>query len=607
MIFTNTHTRLFKRLALLLPFYTFIRIGFFLTHEDLYTAVERGDLLLSFLLGIRFDIAALCLINAPFLILSFLNIENAKFEKVERLLFVLLNSAGLITSINDYELFNFTGKRLSIDFFYIADDILTQLPQIMIYYWHYSIVGFFLIFIFYQFDKKIFPLKISRANSVAKFVTPIVLLALCFIGIRGGLQSKSINVQSAFVQGSNELGQLVLNTPYHFIRTLKSSRVSKPLFLENSQVAQYVKNSHSPSGVLSKRNVVLIILESFSLEYIEEGYTPFLRSLFSQGLYFDKHLANGRKSIEALPSILCSIPSLLSEPFSKSAFQGNKITCLPDILKSQGYTNYFFHAGTRGTMGFESFVLSHGFDKYFAKEDYPLKDDFDGTWGIYDGPYLQYVGDKISNMPEPFMAGVFTLSSHQPYAIPMNLKNVFNKGTLEIHESIGYADWALKNFFEYAKTQPWYERTLFVITADHASKLGSAKFNNIIGNYRVPLLLLAPGHKFEQSGEQVTQHSDIPYTVLDLLGIEAKQMSLMGHSALDKSHQRAFNLIGGTNYILAKNEGFYMTTSNAEVTFHSYDWSTGKVGEAKRSEDLELRAYLQYFFNSLISNSFEVK
>ncbi len=606
MVFTKAHKRLLKRLILLLPVYTLIRIGFYLNHQDAFVGVGRENILLSFLLGIRFDIAALCLLNVPVVILSFFNVKNDRFEKIERLLFVFLNAFGIITSINDYELFNFTGKRLSLDFFYIADDILTQLPQIMFYYWHYSFFGFFFLYLFYRFDRKLFPLKISPYNFVSTFVTPFILVALCFVGIRGGLQSKSINVQSAFIQGNNELGQLVLNTPYHFVRTLKSSRINRPHFVPNEVVPHYVHQTLYPSGVLSKRNVVLIILESFSLEYIEEGYTPFLSTLIPEGLYFDKHLANGRKSIEALPSILCSIPSLLIEPFSKSTFQGNKITCLPDLLRKAGYTNHFFHAGSRGTMSFDSFVLSHGFDKYFAREDYPLKDDFDGTWGIYDGPYLQYVGDQISKMPEPFMAGVFTLSSHQPYAIPPALKDVFNKGKLEIHESIGYADWALKNFFEYAKKQPWYERTLFVITADHTSKLSSLKFNNLLGNYRVPLLLVAPGHKFEPTPSLVTQHSDIPYTVLDLLGLEADGLSLMGRSAFGKRGQGAFNLIGGNNYIFARTEGLYTSSADGQVTFQTYDWSTGQLGAASPSEDLELKAYLQYFFNSLISNNFKL-
>lgn len=605
-MFTSFHKRFLKRFIILLPFYSLIRLGFFLFHRDSYQVHTISEVLTSFIHGVRFDIAALCLVNAPLLLLSFISSTKKSFITFERFLFVFLNAGAIIISINDYELFNFTGKRLSLDFFLIADDILTQLPQILAYYWPFTILGLFLLYIFFFLDKKFFSVHSEHFSLTTHLITPILMSGFLFVGIRGGLQSKSINVQSAFTQGSNELGQLVLNTPYHFVRTLKSSRVINPRFMSEHEVKDWVSVPGQSFVQETHKNVVLIILESFSMEYMDEGYMPFLSSLSKEALFFDKHLANGRKSIEALPSLLCSIPSLLNEPFSKSTFQGNRITCFPDILKSHGYTNYFFHAGNRGTMGFDSFTRSHGFEKYFAREDYPFKTDFDGTWGIYDGPYLQYVAREISKMPEPFLAGVFTLSSHQPYSIPEEMKGKFNKGTLEIHESIGYTDFALKEFFEFAKTQEWYEKTLFVITSDHTQKLASKKYTNIIGQYRVPLLLFAPGMNFSGDYDFVTQHSDIPHTILDFLGLPAKDMSLMGQSILSSNKRLAFNLVGGAQYLMVQNDGFSILKDN-EVSRYHYDWESGEVTPAEGGSESLINAYLQYFFSSLISNSFELK
>lgn len=606
MVLTSFHWRFIKRLVVLVPIYTLLRFGFYLSQIDNYSAYPLTDILTSFIYGWRFDIAALCLINAPLLILSFFNYTNRYFLILERVLFVFLNAGAIIISLNDYELFNFTGKRLSIDFFLIADDILLQLPQIMLFYWYFTVAGFFLLYAVYYLDRRFFKVTSHKFKFLSHLIIPILLCGLTFVGIRGGLQSKSINVQSAFVQGSNALGQLVLNTPYHFVRTLKSSRVVTPQFIDNSRIGEFVSNPDHSFTQDRYRNVVLIILESFSSEYMEEGYMPFLSSLAKDSIFLQKHLANGRKSIEALPSLLCAIPSLLQEPFPKSTFQGNKITCFPDVLKKHQYTNYFFHAGNHGTMGFDSFTRSHGFERYFSREDYPSKDDFDGTWGIFDGPYLKYVVEEISAMPEPFLAGVFTLSSHQPYSIPEEFKDKFPKGTLEIHESIGYADFALKEFFDFAKTKDWYEKTLFVITADHTSKLATKKYSNMIGQYRVPLLLFAPGLDFRGNFDFVTQHSDIPHTILDFLGLPADGMSLMGQSILSPNKRMAFNLVGGAQYVLVQNEGIIIHTENEQL-FYNYDWKTGQISLAGRSEDLTLSAYLQYFFTSLISNSFELK
>jgi phosphoglycerol transferase MdoB-like AlkP superfamily enzyme len=328
---------------------------------------------------------------------------------------------------------------------------------------------------------------------------------------------------------------------------------------------------------------------------------PFLSELSQQSLLFTKHLANGRRSIEVLPSVLCGLPALIDEPISKSIFSGNRFVCMPKVLKASGYTNYFFHGGARGTMGFESYTLSNGFDRYFSKDDYPNHDHFDGTWGIYDEPYLKFVAKELQGMPKPFMAGIFTLSSHQPYAVPKELKGKFPKGTLEIHESIGYTDYAVKAFFEKIKKESWFENTIFIITADHTQKLESKKFENLIGHYRVPLMIYMPSHKLGHVSK-VTQHSDIPMTILDMLGIKG-DMPLTGVSVFSADKGQAMNYADGSTYFLVKDEKVFTLDKNGKSVAFTYDWETGQQGPATPSEDVLLKANLQYFINGLISNN----
>lgn len=607
MIFTNWHTRLIKRFLFLLIPYSLLRIGFYFYHFDVYRHFELSEIFTSFLIGIRFDIAAICLINIPIILLSLVPSNKTNFLKFERLLFTFINTCGFIVSIDDYELFLFMGKRLSYDFFAITDDILEQLPQVFLYYWYLPIIGLVMSAGVYYFDKKFFKIQDSNSKTLNVWLGGILLLGLSFVGIRGGLQHKSINVQSAFIQGKNELGHLVLNTPYHFLRTLKNKRMEKiTFFTSDKDVKEILLNDRTPNSYPDpmKLNIVLIILESFSLEYSEQGYTPFLNELKEKSLFFERHLANGRRSIEVLPSLLCALPSLIEEPLSKSIYQGNKFNCMPEYLKAHGYTNAFFHAGSRGTMGFESYTLSNGFDRYFSKEDYSGKGDYDGTWGIFDGPYLQYVGKKIEGMPEPFLAGVFTLSSHQPYSIPVELKDRFPKGTLEIHESIGYTDFALKEFFDLVQNEPWFSRTLFIITSDHTQKLESKKFQNLVGQYRVPLMLYAPGLKIKAADpDRVTQHSDIPHTVLDVVGIKDHDLPLTGRSLLSESKGLALNLAGGTTYFMVRDESVVSLNKDGEQRHFHYDWKSGAMTNGGNSDDILLKAYLQYFINGLINNN----
>ncbi|WPU66360.1 LTA synthase family protein [Peredibacter starrii] len=601
MVLTAPQVRLLKRLLFLLIPYSVLRIGFYFYHLNIYKQFTQDEIFQSFLLGVRFDVAAICLLNLPLILLSCFSWIK---ERTERILFILINTAGFIVTVDDYELFLFTGKRLSYDFFVISDDILQQLPQIFLYYWYLPIAAIAFGIGYYFFDRSYFKATERKVSLPTRVGVGFVLLGLTFIGIRGGLQHKSINVQSAFVQGKNELGHLVLNSPYHFLRTLKNKPMQRlALFKSDDEAKNIILNQRDfRDGIegKAKSNVVLIILESFASEYMEGGYTPFLNELKTKSHFFGRHLANGRKSIEALPSLLCGLPSLLDEPISKSIYSGNKFNCFPKMLKSVGYTNYFFHAGAKGTMGFDSYTLANGFDRYFSRKDYGEK-DYDGTWGIFDGPYLQYVADRISEMPEPFLAGVFTLSSHQPYTIPGEFRGKFPKGNLEIHPSIGYTDYALREFFKRIEKEKWFSNTVFIITSDHSQKLETKKFSNLVGRYRVPLLVYVPGGAGKEY-TKVTQHSDIPKTVLDYLEIKSDELPATSVSAFSNDEGAALNYADGSTYFMARKEVVTTLDKSYQQQSFNYDWETGEMHPVESNNPL-LKAYLQYFMNGLINNN----
>jgi phosphoglycerol transferase MdoB-like AlkP superfamily enzyme len=587
--------------------YTLLRVGFYFYHLNTYRLFSQEEIFESFLLGIRFDVAAICLVNAPIVLLSSIQSFNERYLRIERILFIFINASFIIGAANDYELFSFMGKRLSWDFFVITQDIFQQLPQVFLHFWYLPMGAVAFAVWSYFLDRKYFALKLRRISSWKLFVSSVLVIGFSFVGIRGGLQHKSINVQSAFIQGKNDLGHLVLNSPYHFLRTLRNQSSEKKVFFASDDEAKNIilnsRNFKRDYSEAKKSNVILIILESFSLEYVEEGFAPFLSELKTKSLSFPYHLANGRRSIEALPSFLCALPSLLDEPISKSNFQSNQFDCFPDHLKKNGYTNLFYHAGARGTMGFESYTLSHGIDKYFSKENYPDQKDFDGTWGIFDEPYLKYVGKELGKYPTPFFVGIFTLSSHQPYAIPFQYKGKFPKGTLEIHESIGYTDYSLREFFTSIKNEPWYKDTLFIITADHTQKLHSKKFQTMVGRYRVPFIIFHPSKDLSGiNTEKVTQHSDIPESVLDFVGVKG-DLNGMGASVFSEDIGMAVDYVDGTNFVLVKKDGVVSLDKNGDQSFYSHNWENGELVLAGKSENPLLKAYLQYYINGLIKNN----
>ncbi len=596
--------QLVLRLLFLAPIYTLLRVGFFFYHFDDYTSFSFQQIISAFIYGIRFDLAAIFWTCSPLILLSIIPIQYKILNKLKSYLYILTTTLTVLMSIDDYELVQFMGKRLSRDLFVISGDIWSQLPQLALYYWYFPLITVLLAAGVWKLDQIYFR-EIKNMWGLPKHIVASIFILVCtVVAIRGGIQKKPLSVQSAFTQGEHELGILVLNTPYHFLRTFKNEPLRPLHYMSEEEMKTFLHSSESSYRGMSKANIVILILESFSEEYLEKGYMPFLNSLKTKSLYFPYHLANGRRSIEALPAILNSLPSLLSDPISKSNFQSNNFFGLGHALKDAGYTNYFFHGGYRGTMSFDAYVLSNGFDKYFALEDYPESKDFDGSWGIFDGPYLKYTLKILDEMPKPFLASVFTLSSHQPYTLPKEWQGKFPKGDLEIHESIGYVDEMLKEYFEQAATKEWFSNTIFIITADHTQKLEDPKFNNTIGRFRVPLFIYAPGHQWEDvDTTQVSQHADIPKTVLDFVEVSSEKLPRTGRSLFGKGPGYGIYRDNGGYGLITGNLHYKLLGEKGAVA--SYNWETGVEQGVKPDEAKLLKANLQYFINGLINNSLQ--
>ena len=253
------------------------------------------------------------------------------------------------------------------------------------------------------------------------------------------------------------------------------------------------------------------------------GYTPFLDSLAAQSLTFTHSFANGRKSIDAMPSILSGIPMFV-EPFFLTPYSLNSVSSLAGELGRMGYTTAFFHGAANGSMGFEAFARTAGFRHYYGRNEYNADarfggdDDFDGTWAIWDEPFLQYYALTLTEMRQPFMTALFTASSHHPFRVPDSFQASQTPGH-PMYTCIRYTDQALRRFFETASRQPWYKNTLFVITADHTNVSEVDSYQDALGVYRVPIIFYDPsGHLPRGRYDAVAQQTDIMPTVLGALG-----------------------------------------------------------------------------------------
>lgn len=630
--FTQHAILLLKRFLCLLILYTFSRIIFFLLNYQYFSGISFTSLLIVFIAGIRFDIAAILFTN--FFLLLFILPGDYKNRRIvihgSEVLFYSINALALLSNFIDAKFFDFTNKRSTTAVFSLLhpeDDVWQLILRFIVDYWYVGLLWIIVMFLFWKWmprlkKEKLVLEPLSAKNFVYQllFILGIVLFILA--GARG-IKLKPISMVDAASYTELKNAPIVLNTPFSLIKTIENKNLEELSYFPTDSVNYYFNPVHQYTGKnpFLKRNVVVFILESFSKEYCgflggEPGHTPCLDSLFAHSRVYANAFANGTQSYEAMPAIIAGIPSLMDRPYSGSNYADNYIESLPSLLRKEGYQTSFYHGGNNGTMGFNNFAHVAGIAKYKGRTEYKHDADYDGYWGIWDEPYLRYFARQLESSKQPFFSAVFTLSSHHPYNVPEKYKERFKEGKLPILKSIEYADYALGAFFRMACKMPWYNNTLFVFTADHAAQAVEKTYNSTTGMFAIPLALYcASDTGLIGTDSTICQQIDLMPTVLDYLGYR-KPYFAFGESLLDSSAaHKAITYVNGIyqlvegNYVLQFDGkqvmAFYNRLEEKEGTTigsvpMKYDPDTDKIYAHMLST---IKAILQTYNNSLIHNT----
>lgn len=604
------------------------RLLFLLFNYSYFNEYSFTRILSSFYFGLRFDLTAISILTLPFSVLHlvpFALFYNRAYQFLLKFLFFTAGIFMLLLNCIDIGLFRFAGKRATADLLSImsfGEDFTNTVPGMLRDFWYLSLLLllliFLLVYLYHRISIQKNPVKHVSAGSSNKFFllfSHLFFLALIFIGFRGGIQYKPINILSAAKYGTGQYSSLVLNSPFTFIKTLGKKSLQEASYFEQGELEKIYPTLKTAKDSSSFRaeNVVIIILESIGTEYIgkfnrEKGYTPFLDSLIDHSLVFPHTFANGKRSIEGIPAIVSGIPALMPEPFITSAYAGNSFESIASLLKKKGYSAFFYHGGTNGTMGFDNFCRSAGFDLYYGRKEYGQDKDFDGTWGIYDEPFLLRMAQNLDKVDQPFLSVLFTLSSHHPYSIPQQLEGKFRAGTLPIHKSVQYTDYSLRSFFNVASKKAWYPNTLFVITTDHTALSEKSFYQNRIGMYSIPQLYFKPDGSLKGRNEKVSQQIDILPSIMDYLNYD-KDYFAFGNSVFN-TDQAGFsvNYINDTYQYIEGNYSLIMDTLQGNSMYNyskdrllrtdliSTDSLKAKLMETK------LKAIIQKYNSSLINN-----
>lgn len=540
---------LFYRIFLAYLFYQIARLLFWIFNKNLIPVGGVAEYLNLAYRGIAFDTTAILYVNSLFILLSlfplFINTKRT-YQKFLFYLYFITNGIAYALNFGDFVYFKFSQARLTTAAMNVAQNesnigkvfITSILEHPLVLVWFVVLLALW-IFLYQKVKVKIQkPVKLFPYFTFSLLSLALTVL-LVVGGIRGDFRhsTRPINLVDANRHVSKPAqANVVLNSVFSFFRTMNTNNFREVHFVDDRFIEDNIHpyKMYKRENVDPKRNVVIFILESFSKEYsgafnknnsIKDfvSYTPFFDSLATESLIATNAFANGRQSIHGMSSVLAGIPSL-KDAFTSSPYSNQKIQSIVSVSNDLGYDTSFFHGAPNGSMGFLGFGNILGFDHYYGKTEYDNDADFDGMWGIWDEPFFQFFAKTLNQKKSPFMATLFSVSSHHPFKIPEKYNGKFKKGPLEIHEPIGYTDFALKQFFKTAEKMPWFQNTIFVFVADHTNQVAYPEYEKALNRFAIPLLFYSPNPKYHLKGEirEPAQQIDIYPTLADLMGYNKK-------------------------------------------------------------------------------------
>ena len=606
--------------------------------------------------GLVFDTSAILYTNALYALMMLFPLhlkETKAWQKAAKWVFLTVNAIMMAANLMDCVYFQYTGRRTTATVFseFSNESNIGSVIGIEVLRHWYLVVLFVLLTwglwkLYRSADRRdvrpYVPYYLCQTLCLAVFVP------LCVAGMRGGFTTavRPITISNAnqYVDRPIEAG-IVLNTPFSIIRTYGKKIFVTPDYIPVAELDAIYSPLHLPQGTGTQgdgsdstafvpqpgKNIVILIVESFGREYIGacnkwleggkyKGYTPFVDSLMQHSATFLYSYCNGRKSIDAMPSILSGIPMFV-EPFFLTPASMNDVTSIAGELKDKGYYSAFFHGAENGSMGFQAYARTSGFDDYFGRTEYNADkrfggdNDYDGLWAIWDEPFLQFFATKMSEFRQPFVSAVFTASSHHPYKVPEKYQNVFKEEGIVIHKCIRYTDNALRLFFEKARKQPWYDNTLFVITSDHTNLSDHEYYQTDLGGFCSPIIFFDPkGDMKPGVRNAIAQQIDIMPTVLGYLGYDRPYIAF-GSNLLATPDEKtwAVNYLGGIYQYV---EGDYLLQFDGNKTKALYRFRTdlllkdnvaAKEPEVVKRMERRLKAIIQSYMTRMNGNELVTK
>jgi phosphoglycerol transferase MdoB-like AlkP superfamily enzyme len=272
--------------------------------------------------------------------------------------------------------------------------------------------------------------------------------------------------------------------------------------------------------------------------------TPNIDRIAEQGIICENAFSNGTRTSRGIEGVISSFPPIPGESTIKRSKSQNNFFTLPKILKSKGYTNWFIYGGQAMFDNMRGFFNSNGTDNIIEEKDFtdPV---FKTSWGVSDEDLFNKADEIFSKQSTPFFSLLLTTSNHMPFTFPENrvekiTENISEKDRLN---AVKYTDYALGMFFEKVKKRPYFKNTLFVIVADHGTRVFG---ENVIptNKFHIPVIFYGPEilKEYPKKIKTVVGQIDIAPTILNILGTNYTS-TFFGRNIFDIPENEGFALV----------------------------------------------------------------
>lgn len=595
-----------------LIFFIAARLFFILTRFREAFEFSPGLLLQTFWHGIKLDLSAMGYVMViPLLLMIpevyFNGTWYRRFMKWYTYVIIVISSTIVVSDTLLYKYWGFRMDYTPLVYLNTPKAAMASVNTLQITGVVMGIILFSALFIFLY--RKYLNILFDRFDRIryrpAAILFFMVLWGSLLIPIRGGFGIAPINAGTVYFSDALFLNHTAVNVVWNVGSSLFNQKpVSNPYrFGDMAEAEAIVDSLTAGKGVIkkvlnnSRPNILLIVLESFGSALIEplggdSLTTPNFNRLAKEGILFTRFYASGNRTDKAIPAIICGYPAQPTVSIMKEPEKTQSLPGLVKVLNRQGYKTSFWYGGEINFANFNSFVKNAGFRNVITMDNFS-PEFYNSKWGVHDHILLDALGDSMKKVGEPFLNVVLTLSSHEPFEVPMDPVFRGNDDLTKFRNSIYYTDRSLGEFLERAKSSWWWENTLVVLVADHSRRNSTDIHEYSEEIFKIPMLWLGgalaeTGLRIEKTGSQV----DIPLTLLNQLGL-TDNYPFSKDLLSDNSGSFAF---------YAFNEGFgFITDSSRYIYEHKLGDAVIKGGKSPEIAGRYGKAYLQVVYEDFLN------